>query len=118
MAHGCMHSKDFHSILERDRNDLVVTIETDFFQETVSTAEKFSRFCNIEGKICPRRDVYDFFSNLIMVLYLLHLGERIVSFVDAKMTFLAEAHAEYGVVICDHSDILFSNGNQSDFALY
>ena len=53
MAHGCMHAKDFHSILERDRNDLIVTIEADFFEETVSTAEKFSRFCNIEREICP-----------------------------------------------------------------
>jgi hypothetical protein len=52
-----------------------------------------------------------------MVLYPLHLGEGMVRFVDAKMTFLAEAHAEYGVVFGDYSDILFSNGNQSDFAL-
>ena len=52
-----------------------------------------------------------------MVLHLLHLGEGMVRFVDAEMTFLAEAHAEYGVVIGDYSDILFSNGNQSDFSL-
>lgn len=117
MPHGSMHTKDLHSILERDRNDLIVTIEADFFEESVSTAEKFSRFCNIEREICPRLDVYNLFGNLIMVLHLLHLGERMVRFVDAEMTFLAEAHAEYGVVISDYSDILFSNGNQSDFAL-
>jgi hypothetical protein len=112
-----MHSKDFHSILQRHRNDLIVTIEADFFEETISAAEKFSRFCDIEREISPRGDVYDLFRNLIMVLHLLHLGEGMVRFVDAKMTFFAETHAEYGVVIGDYSDILFSNGNQSDFAL-
>ena len=53
MAHRCMHAKDFYSILERHRNDLIVTIEADFFEETISAAENFSRFCYIEREIIP-----------------------------------------------------------------
>ena len=117
MAHRCMNSEDFYSIFERDRNYLIVTIETDFFEKTVSTAVKFSRFCNIESEICTRGDVYDLFRNLILAFYLFQLCERIIIIGGAEMTFLAEPHTEYRVVICDHSDILFPNRNQSDFSL-